>query len=165
MKQQLTIYITLLISASVIAYIVNTLVKSISKKTNSDINQESYLLFKAGLFLATGYILAGLVVPFMTMWRIVENSNPQNMLSRLTEYYTIFIFIAITLLALCYAIGFILFNLFYTKAKLSFALANNNLFSVTIFISLLFLTLFISKEVLPTIIDLIIPYPQTPIYR
>lgn len=164
MKQQLTIYITLIISASIVAYLINTLVKRIAKKTNSDNNQESYLLFKAGLFFATGYILAGLVVPFMTMVRIIQNSNSQN-LSKLLEYYVIFIFIAITLLALCYAIGFILFNLFYTKAKLSFALANNDLFSVTIFISLLFLTLFISKEVLPTIIDLIIPYPQTPIYR
>jgi uncharacterized membrane protein len=165
MKQQLTIYITLLITASVIAFIANALINRMAKTTNSDNSQGSYLLFKAGIFLAIGYILAGLVIPFMTLWRIIENSNPENMLPRLSEFYVVFIVIAVTLIALNYAVSFILFNLFYGKSKLSFTLANNELFGVALFIGLLLLTLFVSKEILPHVIDTIIPYPQTPIYR
>jgi hypothetical protein len=165
MKQQLIIYITLLISSSVIAFIANALVNRMAKTTNSDNTQGSYLLFKSGVFLAIGYILSGLVIPFMTLWRIIENSNPENLLSRLSEFYVVFIVIAVTLIALNYAISFILFNLFYGKLKLSFALANNELLAVALFIGLLLLTLFVSKEILPHVIDTIIPYPQTPIYR
>jgi H+/Cl- antiporter ClcA len=165
MKQQLTIYITLLITASVIAFLANALINRMAKTTNSDNSQGSYLLFKAGIFLAIGYILAGLVIPFMTLWRIIENSNSENMLPRLSEFYVVFIVIAVTLIALNYAVSFILFNIFYGKSKLSFALANNELFGVALFIGLLLLTLFVSKEILPHVIDTIIPYPQTPIYR
>lgn len=165
MKQQLTIYITLLITASVIAFIANALINRMAKTTNSDNTQGSYLLFKSGIFLAIGYMLAGLVIPFMTLWRIIENSNPENMLPRLSEFYVVFIVIGVTLIVLNYAISFILFNLFYGKSKLSFALANNELLAVALFIGLLLLTLFVSKEILPHVIDTIIPYPQTPIYR
>lgn len=165
MKQQLTIYITLLITVSVIAFIANALINRMAKTTNSDNTQGSYLLFKSGIFLSIGYILAGLVIPFMTLWRIIENSNPENLLSRLSEFYVVFIVIAVTLIALNYAISFILFNLFYGKSKLSFALANNEVLAVALFIGLLLLTLFVSKEILPHVIDTIIPYPQTPIYR
>jgi hypothetical protein len=165
MKQQLIIYVTLLITASVLAFIANSFINRMAKSTNSDNTQGSYLIFKAGFFLAIGYILSGLVIPFITLWRIVENSNSENLLFRLSEFYVVFIVIAVTFIALNYAVSFILFNLFYGKSKLSFALANNELFGVALFIGLLFLTLFVSKEVLPHVIDTIIPYPQTPIYR
>ncbi|MBL7778460.1 MAG: hypothetical protein JNK66_09235 [Chitinophagales bacterium] len=165
MKQELTIYISLLLTASVSAFIANTLINRMAKTTNSDNTQGSYLLFKSGIFISIGYILSGLVIPFMTLWRIVENATPDNIFSRLSEFYVVFVVIAMTLFALNYAVSFILFNLFYGKSKLSFALANNELTAITLFIGLLLLTLFISKEILPHVIDKIIPYPQTPIYR
>lgn len=165
MKQQLTIYIALLVTASALAFVANALVNRMSRTTNSDNSQGAYLLFKAAIFLSIGYILSGLAIPLITLWRIVENTTPDNLLPKLSEFYVVFIIVSVTLIALNYATSFILFNLFYGKSKLSFALANNEIVAVALFIGLLLLTLFISKEILPHIIDTIIPYPQTPIYR
>lgn len=165
MKQQLTIYIALLLTACVFSFLANTLINRMAKSTNSDDSQGSYLLFKGSVFLSIGYILAGLVVPLITLWRILENATHENFVIKLAEFYVVFVVIAITLILLNFAISYVLFNLFYGKLKLSFALANNEYIAIALYLSLILLTLFISKEVLPHFIDAFIPYPQTPIYR
>lgn len=164
MKQQIIIFIVLLLTVSVMSFVVNLTINRLAKSTNSDNTQSSYLIVKAVLFLLIGYIFSGLVMPLMTLNRISETSS-DNIITTSSKYYVAFIFIAITISLLTYAIAYLLFNVFYSKSKLSFALANNDISAAVLFVGLVFLTAFLGKEILPHLIDVIIPYPQIPIYR
>lgn len=164
MKQQIIIFIVLLLTVSVLSFAINLAINRLAKSTNSDNTQPSYLIVKAALFLLIGYVFSGLITPLMTLNRIAETSA-QSILTTSSKYYVAFIFIAITISLFTYTIAYLLFNVFYNKSKLSFALANNEISAAVLFVGLMFLTAFLGKEILPHLIDVIIPYPQIPIYR
>lgn len=165
MKQQSIIYLSLIVAAAVLSFLVNAFVNRMAKSTNNEGTEPSFLIFKAALFFITGYILSGLIVPLITLLRVVSDSAQEDFIKSLSQYYVAFMATAITAIALVYALSFLLFSVFYKKTKLSFALANNETGSIIFFIGLLFLFAFISKEFLPHIVDTFIPYPQIPIYR
>jgi hypothetical protein len=165
MKQQSIIYLSLIVTAAVLSFLVNAFVNRMAKGTNNDGNESPFLIFKAALFFVTGYILSGLIVPLITLLRVVSESEQGIYWESLSQYYVAFLATALTAIALVYALSFLLFSVFCKKTKLSFTLANNETSSIIFFVGLLLLFAFISKEFLPHIVDTFIPYPQIPIYR
>ncbi|MBS1683512.1 MAG: hypothetical protein JSS76_02085 [Bacteroidetes bacterium] len=164
MKIQFLILVVIVLPAAFIALAINIGVNRLAKIANNTGTESPYLLLKAILVALCGYILSTLFTPMSTLLRLVSTTQSQAP-AFFSQYYVAFVIAALTSIILVFVLSYLVFNAVYRKTKFSFVLANDEREAIYLFGGLLILFGVIVKEALPHFLDILIPYPQIPIYH
>jgi hypothetical protein len=155
------------LSAAVSLFLLNGFIKfKLKTKLSENENPISISYFKGVLFVSLGLLLGELVNTFQTLTKILPSQLEGNSLVlKEISFYCVFFGITLLVFIVLFWLSTLLFSLFSNGESIFVEVANDNLNSVILFLTILLALLFAVKTGLTPLLDELIPYPEMPIYR
>ncbi|GAA4300928.1 hypothetical protein [Nibribacter koreensis] len=168
MKTALVTSLALLIAGVLTIYIINVF---FNKKLSGLIKDKEYVntsvsVTKGVLFLSSALILMEVNSSFQLLIKIWGTYFVDSELfMKEVLYFSVFLGIALLYLYVAFIFTTLMFGVITNKQKAFVEIANDNIYSAVLF-SLLFLSfVLLAKSGINPLLDKLIPFPATPIYR
>jgi hypothetical protein len=156
-----------IVAAAVSIILINFMINlSFRKKLEFDDSNKSFNLFKAGNIISFFIVFINLKTPFE---HFVNNTTSLNLgkdiLFQSVSYFVLFLFIFYILHFLNHLIANFLFKIITNGTHFIESIKENKTENIILFISITICLSFVIQNHVADILDLLIPYPKTPIFR
>jgi len=148
-------------------YIFNLLInKKISKNlSDTDSVPVSVSVIKAAVFLSCGLLIAEIIPSFQTLLKIIPSQFQEDeILLKQVMYFSIFLGVILIILFVVHWFALLMYSIISQGKNLSIEISNNNLYAAIKFAGIILALTFAVKPGIFYLLDLLIPYPEMPIY-
>ena len=158
---------TLIILAVITVILINFIINKLFANTiKYEDNKLSFSLLKAGVIFSFFTILIAIKIPYYRLIDIIASTQNGSQLNlNVISYLTLFLFIGFIIFSINYLITSFLYKIILNGESLVKSLKENIKPNILLFCSILLGFCFLSQSIYPDILDLIIPFPKTPIFR
>ena len=168
MKTALVTSLALFMGGVLTIYIFNIFInKKISSLISDDEGSDMAVSVVKGLvFLSCSLVLLEIHSTFQILIKLWgENFIDSELFMKEVLFFAVFLGITIIALFTAFGFAFFTFGVIARKQSLYIEIANNNI-ATSLFFGLLFLSFaLIAKTSIPTILESLIPFPSSPLYR
>jgi len=167
MTTNVLILISIIISALLYIFILNSIVNSKLKNKLSEIETPITAdLLKGVLFLCGGLMLIEIIESFQTLIKVLASSFSGNdLLIKEFSYFSVFLGISLLTTFVIVWLATLMFSLISNGKNIFIETANNNLNALLLFCGILLALTVAVKPSLSALFDQFIPYPTMPIYH
>jgi hypothetical protein len=167
MKDLIITYILSLLSLATLIFFINKYINfRLKEKVNSERSDLSINILKGFVILSASILFNSMINNYLALIKVLPSSIlDADVLQNALSYYSLYFIILVSMTFLCISLSSILYSIINLKKSVFFDSANNNIEGVLLFGGILIGITLISNQLLNSAYELLIPYPQIPIYR